>query len=199
MFITFEGIDRSGKSTQVQLLAEALGDRVVQVREPGGTDLAEGVRALVKDTSIEIDPVAETLLFAAARADLVARVVRPALADGKIVVCDRYGDSTAAYQGGAREIGIDRVEQLNAWATGDLVPDVTFLLEIPVEAAGRREGEADRFEDEGAELQRGVAAAYGRLAEMHPDRFVRIDADRAPDEVHAEILAAVEARAGAPR
>ena len=196
MFISFEGIDRSGKSTQARLLADALGERAVLVREPGGTDVAERIRSLVKDRDLEMSATTETLLFAAARSDLVAQVVRPALEAGKIVICDRYGDSTAAYQGGARGIGIERVEQLNAWATGDLVPDVTFLLDMPVEGASGREGEQDRFEDEGAELQRAVAAAYEQLAAMHGERFVRIDADRPPEEVHAEILAAVESRIG---
>lgn len=196
MFISFEGIDRSGKSTQARLLADALGERAVLVREPGGTDVAERIRTLVKDRDLEMSATTETLLFAAARSDLVAAVVRPALEAGKIVICDRYGDSTAAYQGGARAVGIDRVEQLNAWATGDLVPDVTFLLDMPVEGASGREGVQDRFEDEGAELQRAVAAAYEQLAAMHGERFVRIDADRPPEEVHTEILAAVESRIG---
>jgi dTMP kinase len=196
VFITFEGIDRSGKSTQARLLADALGERAVLVREPGGTEAAERIRALVKDRELTLSPTTETLLFAAARSDLVSVVIRPALESGKIVICDRYGDSTAAYQGGARGIGIERVEELNAWATGDLVPDVTFLLDVPIETAGGRDGERDRFEDEGAELQRGVASAYERLAALHNERFVRVDGSRSPDKVHAEILAAVESRIG---
>jgi dTMP kinase len=196
VFISFEGIDRSGKSTQAGLLADALGERAVLVREPGGTEVAERIRTLVKDRELTLSPTTETLLFAAARSDLVSVVIRPALESGTIVVCDRYGDSTAAYQGGARGVGIERVEQLNAWATGGLVPDITFLLDMPVDGASGRDGEQDRFEDEGAQLQRGVAAAYEQLAALHGERFVRIDANRSPEQVHAEILAAVESRIG---
>ena len=126
MFITFEGIDRSGKTTQARMLAEALGEDVVLVREPGGTPAAERIRDLVKGET-DLTPMAETLLFGAARAELVERVIRPALAEGRTVISDRYGDSTVAYQGGARGLGIERVEQLNHWLTGNLEPDVTFL------------------------------------------------------------------------
>ena len=199
MFITFEGIDRSGKTTQARMLAQALGDRALLVREPGGTDAAERIRELVKDSAIELSPIAETLLFAAARASLVEQVIKPALVEGKIVVCDRYGDSTAAYQGGARGVGVERVEELNRWATGDLVPDATFLLEIPADQASWRESEQDRFEDEGTDLQRRVGAAYEKLVGMHRERFVRVNADRSPEEVHAQVMVEVEARLGAAK
>jgi len=194
VFITFEGIDRSGKSTQAKLLADALGDDAVLVREPGGTPAAERIRELVKDPGVELSAIAETLLFGAARADLVERVLRPALEDGKIVISDRYIDSTVAYQGGARGLGIDRVEQLNDWIAGGLWPDVTFLLDVPAATAGRRRGEHDRFEQEGEELQQAVAAAYGELAARHPDRYVRVDATRPKRDVHEQIMAEVEAR-----
>ena len=137
----------------------------------------------------ELTPMAEMLLFGAARADLVEKVVRPALAEGRTVISDRYGDSTVAYQGGARGLGIERVEELNRWLTGDLSPDVTFLLEVEPATAGNRGGEVDRFEREGEELQRAVAAAYDELAERHADRYVRIDASRPPKEVHEDVLA----------
>ena len=121
--------------------------------------------------------MAETLLFGAARADLVENVVRPALAEGRTVISDRYVDSTVAYQGGARGLGIERVEELNRWITGGLWPDVTFLLEVePADGGRRAAARVDRFEREGEELQRAVAAAYDELAERHPDRYVRIDA-----------------------
>ena len=196
MFVTFEGIDRSGKTTQAKLLADALGGDALLVREPGGTPAAERIRDLVKDLDVVLSPVAETLLFGAARAELIEDVVRPALAEGRVVVCDRYIDSTVAYQGGARGLGIERVEELNDWIAGSLWPDVTFLLEIqPATAGGRRAGgERDRFENEGEELQRAVAAAYEELADRHAERYVRIDASKPPDEVHREILAEVEAR-----
>jgi dTMP kinase len=200
VFITFEGIDRSGKTTQAKLLADALGDEALLVREPGGTPAAERIRDLVKDPGAELSPIAETLLFGAARADLVDRVLRPALDEGKIVISDRYIDSTVAYQGGARRLGIDRVEQLNDWIAGGLWPDVTFLLDVPPGIAGRRGGERDRFEQEGEELQRAVAAAYEELAARHADRYVRLDATRPKSEVHEQVLAEVEARrAGAVR
>jgi dTMP kinase len=192
VFITFEGIDRSGKSTQAKLLADSLGDAAVLVREPGGTPVAERIRELVKDPAREFSPLTETLLFCAARSDLVNTVIRPALDGGKVVICDRYGDSTVAYQGGARGVGIERVERLNEWATDGLEPDLTFLLDVDPEVAGGREGDDDRFEQEGQRLQRAVAEAYAVLAERHPGRFVRIDATRPPEEVHRDVLEHVE-------
>jgi dTMP kinase len=197
VFITFEGIDRSGKTTQALMLAEALGEEAMLVREPGGTPAAERIRALVKDASLELEPITETLLFGAARAELVASVIRPALAAGRIVVCDRYVDSTVAYQGGARGLGIDRVEELNRWITDDLEPDLTFLLELePASASGRGTAEEDRFEQEGEQLQRAVAQAYEQLLARHGDRFVRIDADRPAEEVHRDVLAHLQRRRG---
>jgi dTMP kinase len=191
VFITFEGIDRSGKTTQARLLAEALGDEAVVVREPGGTPAAERIRDIVKEA--ELSPIAETLLFSAARADLIERVIRPALEAGKTVIGDRYVDSTVAYQGGARGLGIDRVEDLNRWLTGDLWPEITFLLDVDPAAASGRSGELDRFEREGETLQRAVAAAYEELAQRHPERYVRIDGTRAVDEVHQDVLSRVRA------
>ena len=195
MLITFEGLDRSGKTTQAQLLADALGPDAVLVREPGGTPVAERIRDLVKDLDVTLSPIAETLLFGAARAELVATVIRPALAQDRVVICDRYVDSTVAYQGGARGLGIDRVEELNEWITEGLEPDLTFLLELAPGAAGARAGvDVDRFEEEGEELQRAVAAAYEQLAVRHADRYVRLDADRPPAEVHADEMAVVSPR-----
>jgi dTMP kinase len=200
VFVTFEGIDRSGKTTQAKLLAEALGDEAVLVREPGGTPAAERIREIVKDPEVELSPIAETLLFGAARADLIDRVVRPALEEGKTVISDRYIDSTVAYQGGARGLGIERIEELNEWIAGGLWPDVTFLLDVPADVAQRRGGQADRFEQEGEELQHAVAAAYDRLAERHADRYVRIDSAQPKGKVHEQVMAELEARrAGALR
>jgi dTMP kinase len=194
VLITFEGIDRSGKTTQARMLVDALGDGALLVREPGGTEEAERIRDLVKEEGLHFSPIAETLLFGASRAQLVAEVIRPALDDGRIVVCDRYVDSTVAYQGGARGLGIDRVEELNRWITGGLEPDVTFLLDVDLAAARERPGDLDRFESEGEQLQRLVAAAYDELAARHRDRYVRIDANRTPDEVHADVLGHVRER-----
>jgi dTMP kinase len=194
VFVTFEGIDRSGKTTQAKLLADALGDEALLVREPGGTPAAERIRELVKDPGVALSPIAETLLFGAARAELIERVLKPALDEGRTVISDRYIDSTVAYQGGARGLGIERVEQLNDWIAGGLWPDVTFLLDVPPGVASSRGGEQDRFEQEGEKLQRAVAAAYDQLAERHAGRYVRIDAARSPQEVHEQVFAEVGAR-----
>lgn len=199
LFVSFEGIDRAGKTTQARLLSEALGDRAAAVREPGGTAVGERVRELLKDPAVELDAHTEALLFAAARAELVARVIRPALADGRIVVSDRFVDSSLAYQGAGRGLGVDEVWAVNRLATGGLVPDLTILLELPTAAASERSGEADRFEAEGSSLQQRVAAAYDELASAEPARWRRIAADRPPDEVHQDVLRVVEAAlAGIP-
>jgi dTMP kinase len=194
VLITFEGIDRSGKTTQAQMLADALGTDALLVREPGGTPSAERIRELVKDPGVELSPITETLLFGAARAELVATVIRPALAKGKVVVCDRYIDSTVAYQGGARGLGIEKVEELNEWITDGLSADLTFLLHVPPDQARRRPGDLDRLEEEGEALQLAVAEAYEQLVERHPDRYVRIDASRPVTEIHEDVLAEVTAR-----
>src|SRR5689334_1276397 len=193
LFVTFEGIDRSGKTTQARMLCDALGEHCLAVREPGGTAVGERVRDVLKDPGIEIGPEAEALLFAAARAELVSNVIKPALAEGRVVVSDRFLDSSLAYQGHARGLGVEEVERVNRFATGGLRPDLTILLWIDPATAAARTGEADRFEDEGERLQREVLAAYDELADGDPDRWRRIDAGRAPDEVHADVLAAVQA------
>ena len=199
LFVTLEGIDRSGKTTQAKLLIEALGDDAVGVREPGGTAAGERVRELLKDPSIDLSGEAEALLFAAARAELVRQVIRPALDAGKVVVSDRFLDSSLAYQGAARGLGVDEVAAMNALATGGLLPDLTLLLDLDPEAAHARAGDEDRFEAEGADLQRAVADAYSEMADADPARWRRIPAARSPEEVHADVLAAVRAaRAGAP-
>src|SRR5215217_4284906 len=193
LFVTFEGIDRSGKTTQARMLCDALGSDALGVREPGGTPAGERVRELLKDPSVELSPEAEALLFAAARSELVAEVILPALSEGKVVVSDRFLDSSLAYQGGARGLGIEGVERVNHFATRGLKPDLTFLLDLSPADAAARAGESDRFEDEGAELQAAVGAAYERLVRADPDRWRRIDATRSPEEVHADVLAALEA------
>jgi len=192
LFVTFEGIDRSGKTTQARLLTEALGSEALGVREPGGTPAGERVRDLLKDAAVPLGAEAEALLFAAARAELVAQVIRPALEDGRVVVSDRFLDSSLAYQGGARGLGVDQVDRINRFATGGLLPDLTFLLEIDPGVAADRTGESDRFEDEGVALQRAVLEAYERLVAAEPERWRRVDANRSPEEVHADVLAEVE-------
>jgi dTMP kinase len=202
LFVTIEGIDRSGKSTQAQRLAEVLGEDAVLVREPGGTPAGERIRDLLKDPAVELDPRTEALLFAAARAELVASVIRPALEAGKVVISDRYLDSSLAYQGHARGLGEAEVRRINEWATAGLEPDLTVLLRIDPSTAAGRAGEADRFEDEGLALQRRVADAYEQLAAANAGRWKAIDAARDADVVAADIDALVaEARtpaSGAP-
>ena len=193
LFVTFEGIDRSGKTTQAGLLVDALGDEALGVREPGGTEAGEKVRAILKDQSVSLSPEAEALLFAAARSELVAEVILPALSEGKVVVSDRFLDSSLAYQGGARGLGIADVEQVNHFATRGLKPDLTFLLELSPEEAAGRAGESDRFEEEGTSLQEAVGAAYEALIQAEPERWRRIDARRSPDEVHKLVMASVQA------
>jgi dTMP kinase len=192
LFVTFEGVDRAGKTTQARMLAEALGERAVAVREPGGTPAGERLRGLLKDADVDLTPRAEALLFAAARAELVEQVIRPALEDGRVVVSDRYLDSSLAYQGEARGLGVDDVRAINRFATDGLEPDITFLLDLPLEAAAERGGEVDRFESEGRGLQESVRDAYERLVAGDPGRWHRIDAARAPDAVHANVLGTVE-------
>jgi dTMP kinase len=191
LFVTFEGVDRAGKTTQAGMLRDALGGRAVAVREPGGTPLGERIREVLKDGTIELSPVGEALLFAAARAELVQQVIRPALDAGKVVVSDRYLDSSLAYQGEGRGLGVDVVASINRFATGELEPDITFLLELDLADAAARGGEADRFEDEGRSLQEQVRDAYDRLARENPERWRRIDASRPADEVHAEVMEVV--------
>jgi dTMP kinase len=193
LFVTFEGIDRSGKTTQAGLLVDALGDEALGVREPGGTPAGEKVRELLKDPSVSLSPEAEALLFAAARSELVAEVILPALDQGKVVVSDRFLDSSLAYQGGARGLGIDDVERVNHFAVRGLKPDLTFLLELSPEDAAARTGEHDRFEEEGSELQRAVETAYERLVAADPERWRRIDATRSPEQIHEQVVASVKA------
>ena len=185
LFVTIEGIDRSGKTTQARRLIDALGDDALLVREPGGTPAGERIRDLLKDPAVELSARTEALLFAAARAELVGTVVRPALEAGRVVVSDRFLDSSLAYQGHARGLGEAEVRRVNDWAIAGLEPDLTVLLRIDPAEAAARAGEADRFEDEGLELQRRVADAYEELATS--PRWRAVDAARDPDEVAAEI------------
>jgi len=189
MFVSFEGVDGSGKSTQAYLLQHTLmaeGRDVVLTREPGGTELGERARELVLNGP-EMGAWAEAALYAASRAEHVEEVIRPALERGATVLCDRYIDSSLAYQGVARGLGIEPVLQLNLAVTGGLLPDVTFLLLVdPVAAAGRYD-KSDRLELEGAALQHKVDLAYRELADRFPERIVSVDASRQADEVTREV------------
>lgn len=208
LFVTFEGGEGSGKSTQLALLADrlrAVGRDPLVVREPGGTPLAEGIRTLLLDPSYAPGAIAEALLMVAARADLVATRLRPALESGRVVLCDRYGDSTLAYQGGGR--GLDPV-QLAEWvraATGGLVPDLTLLFDLPPEVGLARRAEAagtpNRLDLESEAFHARVRARYLELAAASPTRFVVLDASLDPDplavRVWSEISGRLHARLGA--
>ncbi len=196
MFVSLEGIDGSGKSTQAGLLAAELGHETLQIREPGGTAAGERIRELLADPALELDPLAELLLFLAARAELTAQVIRPALAEGRNIVSDRFADSSVAYQGAARGLGVGEVISLTDAATDGLWPDLTLLLRIDPEVGLGRAGGEDRFEAEGLELQRAVAEAYEEIAQIASDRVVVIDAEGTVEEVHARVMRAVEVRQG---
>ncbi|MBV9496647.1 MAG: dTMP kinase [Acidobacteria bacterium] len=201
MFITFEGIDGSGKSTQLQRVAELLPSPVL-TKEPGGTPLADRIRAILLDSGSTIDPLAEVLLFAASRRQHTVEVIKPALARGAVVLCDRFTDATLAYQGFGRLLPLDRLRQLNDWATDSLRSDVTLIFDLP-EATGltrarSRNAEAvadeNRFETEDLRFYRRVREGYLSLAESDRERYVVIDADGTIDEVFARTRAVLEGR-----
>lgn len=196
LFVAFEGVEGSGKGTQIRLAKEyleSLGLEVLVTREPGGTELGEKLRQILLDRSTgALDAKAEALLFAASRAEHVASVIRPALAAGKVVLCDRYIDSSLAYQGWARGLGEQDILTLNVWATQGLFPDLTILLHLEPEAGLRRTvDEPDRIELEGPEFHAKVADAYLRIAEEHPERFVVVDASDTSERVHEQVVAAL--------
>ena len=191
MLITVEGLDGAGKTTLIAGLARELGATVL--REPGGVELSERIRGLVADHDVAIDPRAEALLFAAARAQLVAERLRPLLESGETVLLDRFVDSSLAYQGGGRALGVEEVRALNEFGTGGLRPDRTLLLRIaPADGLARIAGrDADRLERAGGEFFERVAQTYDELAAAEPDRFVVLDATAPPDTVLAEALRAL--------
>ena len=196
MFVTFEGVDWSGKSTQAGLLADWLAEQgrtVVATREPGGTPLAEAVRDVVLHGH-DMTPWAEAALYAAARADHVEHAIRPALERGDDVVCDRYIDSSVAYQGFARGLGEERVLELNLMVTRGLLPERTFVVFLDAdEALGRGSGEPDRIEREGADFMRKVDEGFRSLAARFPERIVSLDGARSPESIAEEVREHVRA------
>ena len=200
-FVVFEGGEGSGKSTQARMLAEALvarGIACVITREPGGTPGAEAIRALLLDPGLpEWGTQAEALLFAAARSDHVAHLIRPARAEGKWVICDRYVDSSRAYQGLAGGLGDEAVLALHALGSGGLLPDLTLLLEITPDAAAARiaardRDGADKIGGRGGAFHDRVGEAFAEFAAREPERFRRIDAAGSPDQVHARVVSTIE-------
>lgn len=196
MFIVLEGPDGSGKSTQTRLLVEHLrsqGRAVLQTREPGGTPAAEAIRSLVLDPKFAgLDDHTEALLFAAARAEHVAQVIRPALQRGEIVVCDRYIDSSVAYQGVGRSLGIERIRDLSLWATADLVADLTIVLDLDAAEGMARVGVRDRLELEPQEYHDRVRRAFVELAIHDPERYRVVSAAGTIQEVGTRIRVAVD-------
>ncbi len=196
-FVSFEGGEGSGKSTQAAALAarlEAAGRSAVRLREPGGTPLGEALRDLLLHNGSEITPEAELLLFLAARAELVRRLVRPALDAGKLVICDRFSDSTLAYQGYGRGLDLAAIRPLDAWATGGLVPDLTLLLDLPIEAGrARRTGVADAFERQEAAFHERVRQGYLALAAAAPGRWLVLDGTESVSAIKGRVWARVEA------
>jgi dTMP kinase len=201
-FVTFEGIEGSGKTTQIQMLSTHLEERGVDhvlTREPGGTTIGDQVRRLVLDPAVPMVPACELLLYAAARAQHLDQVIRPALADGRMVLCDRFTDATLAYQGYGRGLPIDMIERLHALEALALVPDVTLLFDldpaVALERARRRDisksVDETRFEALGLEFHQRVRAGYLELARRHPERIVLIDARGGAAEVQARVRTAV--------
>lgn len=205
-FITFEGGEGAGKSTQAARLAERLGARgleVVRTREPGGTPGAEALRGLLVDGPADRwSPLAEALMMNAARSDHLDRVIRPALARGAWVICDRFADSTRAYQGAAGGLAAEAVERLETLVVDGTKPDLTLVFDLPVEVglarAGVREGGAARFESKGADFHARLREAFLAIAAREPDRCAVIDAAGSPDQVFSAVLGAVDARLTGP-
>ncbi len=197
IFITFEGLDGCGKSTQMDLLAAGLRERgyvVTITREPGGTAVGEGIRRLLLDPLHHgMSARAEALLYSAARAHLVEKIIRPALDDGQVVLCDRYLDSSLAYQGYGRGLGTDDIITLNAWATDCLFPDLTLFLDLDDDIrATRMAAVPDRLEAEDEEFHRRVGAGYRELLLMHPHRIHRVDARGSAADVQERVRTEVE-------
>ena len=191
--ITFEGIDGSGKSTQIQMLEHEFNKLEVKYktfREPGGTELSEKIRSILLDKeNIELISTAESLLFAAARAQLTAEQIKPAIEKGEFVICDRFTDSTIAYQGYGRGLDIKQLEEINYIATAGLTPDITFILDIsPEVAAVRMEAEAsDRMEETGVDFFRRIRGGYRQIKEQNPNRYRLINGEQSPENVFNEI------------
>ncbi|MFN4985098.1 MAG: dTMP kinase [Ignavibacteria bacterium] len=203
MFISFEGIDGSGKSTQLSMLRdvlEAKGHEVITIREPGATLLSESIREILLSNKQTITSTAELLLFSSARTQLVEMIIEPALEAGKFILCDRYVDSTTAYQGYGRELNMENVQNCNKIATRGVMPHVTFFIDVAYEQAQQRmqftpgSSEPDRMERSGREFFERVRHGYLQIAGQEPQRFVVIDGHRKREEIHTEIISVLQRR-----
>ena len=203
MFITFEGPDGSGKTTQIRKLIPVLQEKgldIVHTREPGGTDIGDQIRSVIMNMKNKsMHPRAEILLFCASRAQLVEELIRPSLTEGKFVLCDRYADSTMAYQGYGHGLDRETLSQLLNFATGGLKPDLTLLFDISAEAGLRRRlsnhEEWNRMDDYALQFHERVRSGYLAMAAAEPERWAVINADRTPEEIHEEVVSVITARA----
>lgn len=198
-FFTMEGPDGSGKSTQIQLLRDYLSEKgydIIVCREPGGTKISEAIRQVILNKEFtEMGNMTEMLLYAAARAQLMEEVIRPALNEDKIVICDRFVESSAVYQGIARGMGIDLVYEVNQYAIGDTLPDLTIMIDIDAETGisrKKKQAELDRMEREAIDFHEKVVSGYREIADKYPERILHIDGNRSIDNIHAQITAAVD-------
>lgn len=198
MLITFEGIDGSGKTTQINLLKEYLeqkGHKVLCLREPGSTSISEKIRETLLMSKEDISPIAEVMLFCAARAQLVSSVIKPALSQGITVICDRYLDSTVAYQGYGRGVSIDIIDSCNTFAIDGLLPTISFILDVPVENAAqraeKRTEEKDRMEKAGDDFFTKVRHGYQQLAQKYKNRIIMIDGTQSIERINASICSAI--------
>jgi dTMP kinase len=199
MFITFEGIDGSGKSTQIKLLCNYLKQnkrQFLSIREPGGTEFAEQIREILLTSKNDINPITELMLFEAARADLTEKVIIPALKEGKIVISDRFFDSTTAYQGFGRGLDLKSVEICNKFATQNLIPDLTFYFHLPIDVAMKRRDskKADIMEATGRDFFTRVVKGFLRISRKQHDRFIILDATKPKDEIFEEIKSIINSR-----
>ncbi|WP_245589889.1 dTMP kinase [Caldanaerobius polysaccharolyticus] len=199
MFITFEGIDGSGKTTQIKLISDFIKNLkygIILVREPGSTPVSEKIREILLDKENAMAPETEAYLYAASRAELVKKVIKPALDKGNIVICDRFLDSSLVYQGIARGLGLQAVYQLNTMALGDLKPDVTILLDLDPMVAKARLKKLDRLESEQLDFYRKVREGYLYLADREPERIKVVDAAQGVQQVFEDVLSIIKNKMG---
>lgn len=199
LFLTVEGPDGAGKTTQIELLRDYLSDKgydIIVCREPGGTKISEAIRQVILNKDFtEMSHMTELLLYTAARAQLMEEVIRPALKEGKVVICDRFVESSAVYQGIARGMGIELVYEINQYAIGDTLPDLTIMIDLDAKTGISRkkeQAELDRMEREALDFHEKVVKGYREIAALHPERIYKVDGHQTIEEIHKKIAAAVD-------